>query len=323
MDNQCFVMMPFGDLFDEYYKDIMVSAIREAGFEPKRADEIYGPGVIISDVLSEIRRSAVLVADVTNKNPNVHYEFGYADAFDLPVIIIAQSKEDIPFDYRHRRLILYNTQKTGWDKKLAKDLVQSLQAVPSRETTLEGGGNVEIIRFFRERPPTTVFLEQLESVEAGGEISLLGIAMTVLEDPRVQKSLEKKLNEGCRIRVLTLYPTSKAVKPTATNEGRTFQEMKNDLTTNDKRICALIKGRLAKAGGRIELGHYSQAPKYYIFMTGAAMIVGFYLCGKRGAFLPHVEIGSKESSAYREFAKHFDSLWERRMDARPIVDLFQ
>ncbi len=36
----CFVMMPFGDWFDKYYLEIYVPAIKEAGFEPIRADDV-------------------------------------------------------------------------------------------------------------------------------------------------------------------------------------------------------------------------------------------------------------------------------------------
>src|SRR6266545_3406092 len=36
----CFMMMPFGDWFNRYYQDIYVPAIRDAGFEPVRADEL-------------------------------------------------------------------------------------------------------------------------------------------------------------------------------------------------------------------------------------------------------------------------------------------
>ncbi len=37
----CFVMMPFGEWMDIYYKEIYVPAIKEAGFEPVRGDEIF------------------------------------------------------------------------------------------------------------------------------------------------------------------------------------------------------------------------------------------------------------------------------------------
>src|SRR5262249_30222851 len=42
----CFVMMPFGGWFDRYYQDIYVPAIKEAGLEPVRADELFSTGSV-------------------------------------------------------------------------------------------------------------------------------------------------------------------------------------------------------------------------------------------------------------------------------------
>ncbi len=69
--------MPFKEPFDSYYKYILASAIQAAGFNPIRADEIYRTGVIMDDVIKEIHDAVALVADVTEKNPNVNYEYGY------------------------------------------------------------------------------------------------------------------------------------------------------------------------------------------------------------------------------------------------------
>src|ERR1041385_6381609 len=76
--NKCFVLMPFSEPFDNYYKKILVPAINAAGLHPVRADEIYSTGPIIRDVIEGIRSSVALVADVTGKNANVNYELGMA-----------------------------------------------------------------------------------------------------------------------------------------------------------------------------------------------------------------------------------------------------
>jgi hypothetical protein len=52
----CFVMMPFGEWFDRYYQEIYVPAIREAGFEPKRADELFTTGSVMEQIWEQIER---------------------------------------------------------------------------------------------------------------------------------------------------------------------------------------------------------------------------------------------------------------------------
>ena len=70
-DRLCFVLMPFGGRFDEYYSFVIKPAIESVGLVARRADEIYGTDAIISDVWRSIWKARAIVADVTDKNPNV------------------------------------------------------------------------------------------------------------------------------------------------------------------------------------------------------------------------------------------------------------
>lgn len=318
---QCFVLMPFGDPFDLYYEGILSPAIRDAGFEPKRADEIYKTGVIISDIFAEIRKSAILIADLSGKNPNVFYELGYAHAFRLPVVIIAQSLDDVPFDLRHQRVLLYKKEGSKWGGQLRTNLTLYLQEVIDKETTIEEReerrGHIEVYRFFKERPAPSILLSILRNADAGSEINLLAMSMTILDDPRLPDALERKLKDGCRVRILTLQPNNpNMVKLIAAIEEIDWKVLKSDLVNRDRIHKDLVRYRLDKHVGRIELCHYNSLPSYFIFMTNKTMIVGFYLRGKRGIFSPHVELRSRDSNAYREFAKNFDLLWDERVEAR-------
>ena len=49
-------MMPFGDWFDKYYQEIYIPAIKEAGFEPIRADELFSSGSVVEQVWEQIRK---------------------------------------------------------------------------------------------------------------------------------------------------------------------------------------------------------------------------------------------------------------------------
>ncbi len=124
---KCFVLSPFSSPFNEYYKGVLAPAIRAADLEPIRADDVYGPVPIINDIVEGIRNSVSLVADVTGRNPNVNYELGLAHAFGRPVVIISQSIEDIPFDYRHLRVVIYDTGQKDWESKLQTSIINNLK----------------------------------------------------------------------------------------------------------------------------------------------------------------------------------------------------
>jgi hypothetical protein len=125
----CFVLMPFGDPFDGYYKKIIKATVKEMGLDPLRSDEIYGTAPIIQDIWKAIWRASVVVADVTDKNANVNYELGLCHALNVPTIIISKRVDDVPFDYRHRRCILYDTDQAGWEDDLREALKKTISTV--------------------------------------------------------------------------------------------------------------------------------------------------------------------------------------------------
>ncbi len=123
----CFVMMPFGVWFDRYYQEIYVPAIKEAGMEPIRADELFSTGSVVEQIWEQITRSRVLLADLTQKNANVFYELGLAHAARKPVVLTAADVEDVPFDLRHLRAIVYDIRETEWAAKLRKLITEYLR----------------------------------------------------------------------------------------------------------------------------------------------------------------------------------------------------
>lgn len=129
MSQTCFVVMPFSEPFNSYYENVLKPAIVEAGLNPVRADEIYSAKPIIHDIIELIVDSKIIIADVTTKNPNVNYELGFAHALEKPAIIISQNINDVPFDYRHIRTIVYDTSQEKWESSLKDVLIKTIEAV--------------------------------------------------------------------------------------------------------------------------------------------------------------------------------------------------
>ncbi len=123
----CFVMMPFGEWPDRYYQEVYVPAIKEAGYEPIRADEVFTTGSVVEQVWEQISSAKVLLADLTDKNPNVFYELGLAHAARKPVVFSAARVDDVPFDLRHLRVIIYDVREPEWAEKLRKNITDYLK----------------------------------------------------------------------------------------------------------------------------------------------------------------------------------------------------
>jgi len=123
----CFIIMPFGGWFDSYYKEVYVPAIEKAGFIAKRADDLYRPGNIVNDIWNYTKEADVILADLTNKNPNVFYELGLAHAITKPAILITASMEDVPFDLRSLRVIEYDKNSPQWGELLQNKITLALK----------------------------------------------------------------------------------------------------------------------------------------------------------------------------------------------------
>lgn len=127
-DSLCFALMPFDSPFNRIYDDVIRVAVDKAGLRAVRADKIFSPSPIVEDIWVHIATSRLIIADVTGKNPNVFYELGLAHAVGKAVIIITQSKDDVPFDIGYIRYFRYSDDQTGW-VRLAEDLRLAIAAV--------------------------------------------------------------------------------------------------------------------------------------------------------------------------------------------------
>jgi hypothetical protein len=129
----CFVMQPFDRAkFDGRYKDIFKPAIEAAGFEPYRVDQDPSVSIPINRIEKAIREAAAGFADITNNNPNVLFELGYAIACGKELAIVRERKarqKKFPFDLQHRAIILYDTDTLSHYETLQGQITERLKAI--------------------------------------------------------------------------------------------------------------------------------------------------------------------------------------------------
>lgn len=106
-----FYVGPFSEEYTNIYNNYIYSPIKGSGLRIQRADEIFGTMPVMDDIWNILNESSIVIAEVTGRNPNVMYEIGMAHTVGKKVIIITQNSEDIPFDLRHHRYIVYKNSK--------------------------------------------------------------------------------------------------------------------------------------------------------------------------------------------------------------------
>ena len=115
-----FVVMPFTENWSSGIYDFIKRAIRSIDLSDDnviRADAITTPGKIDQQIVSTIMHSDLVVGDITNMNPNVMWELGYAEAAGKPIVILNQRIDDSPFDLANTRQVAYRVAPTDDDEK--------------------------------------------------------------------------------------------------------------------------------------------------------------------------------------------------------------
>ena len=107
------------------YTEGIGAALRDTGYEPFRVDRLEHNNKIDDVIISEIRRSGLLIADVTNHRPSVYFEAGFAMGLGLPVIwSVKQDQIDaVHFDTRQYSHVVWSDPED-----LRKKLVTRLRA---------------------------------------------------------------------------------------------------------------------------------------------------------------------------------------------------
>jgi len=102
---QCFVIMPFSETTEkhtenywtEHFEDFLKPLIEECPqLEAYRSKPLHGD--ILKDIITKLIISPLVVADLTDLNPNVFWELGIRQSFKHGTITIAQEGTKLPFD---------------------------------------------------------------------------------------------------------------------------------------------------------------------------------------------------------------------------------
>lgn len=123
-----FVVMQFSEPYQQLYSEVIQPVTEEFGLQAYHAGEVFGPGVILQDIVKGIIESKIVIAEVTPANQNVFYELGYAHALGKPTILLAERGKPLPFDITGYRCLFYENS-IGGKRQVEEALRKHLQAI--------------------------------------------------------------------------------------------------------------------------------------------------------------------------------------------------
>jgi hypothetical protein len=125
---KAFVIMPFTEkdkkrpdgFFNEVLKSLLVPAGTESGFKVNTANK-QGSDVIQSTIVNDLLEADLVIADLTDHNPNVLFELGLRMHADKPIALIKTKDTGKVFDV-DSMLRVYEYNQNLWPSTIEADL---------------------------------------------------------------------------------------------------------------------------------------------------------------------------------------------------------
>lgn len=127
-------------------REAVARGVLDAGYKTASPElrPVLPSSTIRDALIGELARTDVIIADITDRNPNVYFELGLAQAMGKGLLIIAHNRSvsNIPFDVREFQLLIYDDTPKSL-QALSKNVGTALQkyrAFPQRSPMLRGLG---------------------------------------------------------------------------------------------------------------------------------------------------------------------------------------
>ena len=128
--------MPTAPPFEAYH-NLVAQAIVQAGLTPVFAEDMDHPRAVRDQISRGMSEAAICVVDLTGRGPIAIYVLGLAHGLGRPVVQLAQSEYDLPFDLRLMPHIIYRPGTARWEDMLSLQLQRAV-----RETLAVSSGTI-------------------------------------------------------------------------------------------------------------------------------------------------------------------------------------
>lgn len=182
---KCFIIQPFDEKYQKLYKDVYRPAIEATGVEPYKVDDDPSVNVPIEAIEKQIRDCDFCFAEISEDNPNVWYELGYALASNIPFCIVCskQKRETLPFDIRHRNVLFYDADSPSDFLNLQRSISQRMEAIKKEATVVtriaKGDSKEYSEGELQQHELTALALIAAQQIEANGSTSLYGVRNSI------------------------------------------------------------------------------------------------------------------------------------------------
>ncbi|MBI3782933.1 MAG: hypothetical protein HY270_05985 [Deltaproteobacteria bacterium] len=166
----CFVIMPFSksasgteEEWTQVFEQLIKPAVEAASYNCRRSAATRGS--LIKGIIQDLDASWVVLADLTDRNPNVFYELGVRHALKDRTILVAQNRDDIPFDLQSYANHVYDW-RTDIGRQQFTDRIKTLLGDVDRDPERADNPVSDFLENPVKRTPSATFGARLDDIES-------------------------------------------------------------------------------------------------------------------------------------------------------------
>lgn len=134
MIKKCFIVCPISsegsdtrNRSDKLLKHVISPICENCGFEAIRIDNLNTNGIITDEIIDHLKNDELVIADISELNPNAFYEIGYRSAIGKPIIHLKSKSDLIPFDISTIRTFDYDITDLDSVEEVKERLIKTIK----------------------------------------------------------------------------------------------------------------------------------------------------------------------------------------------------
>ena len=178
--------------FDDKLRYMIKPVLSELEYQMILADERYIVGMISAKTIKEIINADIMIADISDNNPNIFYEIAIRNSLNKPLIILKQPAQGQLFEINEERILSVD----GSSPRLWHDTITKLKIEIQKAEKDKGNSSYSILADFGfsqkliDSSSESEFLEIVEDLKK--EIRKLRIQDSKNEDSEAKMMLKCK-----------------------------------------------------------------------------------------------------------------------------------